>query len=87
MRLIDAGALIDKAWDAENGFGWVKVVSVNDVMTAPTIDAVEVVRCRDCKYSRPYRTDKYTCEKEHDCGDYTIPADWFCADGKRREEG
>ena len=48
-------------------------------------DIVEVVRCRDCKYSRPYRLDEYTCEKEHDCGDYTTPADWYCADGERRE--
>lgn len=52
---------------------------------ASTIDAVKVVRCQDCKYSRPYRLDEYTCEKEHDCGDYTVPFDWFCADGERRE--
>lgn len=42
----------------------------------------ELVRCQDCKYSRPYRLDKYTCEKDH-C---TTPADWFCADGERKGE-
>lgn len=46
----------------------------------------ELVRCQDCKYSRPYWLDKYTCEKEHDCGDYTVPFDWFCADGEVRGE-
>ena len=46
----------------------------------------ELVRCLDCKYSRPYQPDKYTCEKEHDCGDYTVPFDWFCADGERRKD-
>ena len=47
----------------------------------------ELVRCLDCKYSRPYQhqPDKYTCEKEHDCGDYTVPFDWYCADGERKE--
>ena len=36
MRLIDADALpISVAWDIKD---------------APTVDAVEVVRCKDCKY-------------------------------------
>ena len=48
----------------------------------------ELVRCGECKYGRPYSyfADKYTCEKEHDCGDYTTHADWFCADGERKGE-
>lgn len=44
MRLIDADALMEKydkttVWDS-----WV------EINTAPTIDAVPVVRCRECKY-------------------------------------
>lgn len=50
MGLINADMLLDKAWDAENGFGWEKVVSVNDIKAAPTVDAVEVVRCNQCKH-------------------------------------
>ena len=40
----------------------------------------EIVRCKDCKY---WDAD------EHDCnikiGWFACGADWFCADGKRRE--
>lgn len=41
-----------------------------------------VVRCRDCKFRHK---DSRGCEKDHD---YTkwLPADFFCADGKRRPE-
>lgn len=42
MRLIDADALLDKSWDAENGFGWEKVVSIKDILDAPTIDACKI---------------------------------------------
>ena len=41
----------------------------------PTVDAEPVVRCEDCQY----RGSTAEC-LEHD-------ADWFCADGKRREDG
>lgn len=45
---------------------------------APTIDAVPVVRCKDCKNKEMCRT-------------WTIwavppPDDWFCKDGERSEE-
>ena len=41
----------------------------------PTVDAVEVVRCRDCKH---YMTVHCTCDG---C---CISDDWYCADGERR---
>lgn len=44
---------------------------------APTVDAVEVVRCKDCKWY----SDDYCCQFGDDYGD-----DWYCADGERREE-
>ena len=44
MRLIDADAL-QKEYQKEHG----KRLLLIDV--APTIDAVEVVRCKDCKYA------------------------------------
>lgn len=41
----------------------------------------ELVRCKDCKY---WDAD------EHDCnikiGWFACGADWFCADGERKEE-
>ena len=44
---------------------------------APTVDAVEVVRCRDCKN---YMTVHCTCDG---C---CISDDWYCADGERRTD-
>ena len=43
MRLIDADALIGK----DVGIAW---VSTEAIRNASTIDAVPVVRCRECKY-------------------------------------
>ena len=45
-RLIDANVLIKEAC-AEGAYGYVDAKQIAD---APTVDAVEVVRCLDCKY-------------------------------------
>jgi hypothetical protein len=48
----------------------------------PTIDAVQVVRCRDCKHWNPNGIGY--C-KLHDIRPTPlIMDDWFCADGERR---
>lgn len=53
--LIDANALLDKAnyyQCAECGTEcYEEVVTVHDIYEAPTIDAVEVVRCKECKFA------------------------------------
>ena len=46
MRLIDADALIKEAY-AEGAYGYVDAKQIED---APTVDAVEVIRCKDCKH-------------------------------------
>ena len=49
MRLIDADKLIERI----NGTGYAEQIKSNlrfIVDIQPTIDAVEVVRCKDCKY-------------------------------------
>lgn len=46
MRLIDADALIEEAY-AEGAYGYVEAKQIAD---APTVDAVEVIRCKDCKH-------------------------------------
>jgi hypothetical protein len=54
-RLIDANAVLAKQFtsglsDASgNYYGYADVVFVNDIENATTVDAVEVVRCRECK--------------------------------------
>lgn len=55
--------------------------------TLPTVDAVEVVRCEDCKY-RTY--DGY--HKHHYCSNtrgcrYVILPDHFCSYGERKNDG
>ena len=40
----------------------------------PAVDAVPVVRCKDCRY---FKTRLCENEDNHD--------DWFCADGERKE--
>ena len=45
----------------------------------PTVDAVEVVRCRDCvNYSQGW------CFTS--AGATRVDENWYCADGERREE-
>lgn len=51
---------------------------------APAVDAVEVVRCKDCKYVRPTLDGRYIC------GATTNPnwvsADHFCSYAERKEQ-
>ena len=46
MRLIDADAI---PWFVV-GIGEIPVVTKEEIEEMPTIDAVEVVRCKDCKW-------------------------------------
>ena len=55
---------------------------VSDIDTIPSVDAVEVVRCRECKHH------KDTSVKEHaHCSltGYTVEYDDFCSCGERKE--
>lgn len=49
------------------------------------VDAIPLVRCRDCKHMKPFCYDYYLCGKNH-----VIPKgcinDWFCADGEKQED-
>lgn len=55
-RLIDANVVLAKKFttglsDASgNYYGNADVVFADDIENAPTVDAVKVVRCRDCKH-------------------------------------
>ena len=70
MRLIEADALIEEAL-AEGAYGYVDVKQIAD---APTVDAVPVVRCKDCKYFKTW-----LCQNEDNSDN------WFCADGERKD--
>lgn len=87
MKLINVDAL--RAWlktiplkDLSDGLGLCRVIMEDDFKTAIKnmpreciVDAVEVVRCKDCKY---YKTALCTNEDNH--------SSFYCADGERKEE-
>lgn len=79
-RLIDAKPLM------ENGWHLVKTGESNRFLTSmsladvPTVDAVEVVHCDECKH---YDEDDDFCCYWHGC---RYP-DHYCGEGERRTDG
>lgn len=103
MRLIDAEPLVAISWKAhkdetyERGFEDGVCHALDRIEQAPTIDAVEVVRCRDCKHYEVKdhwvnfggvpilaASDVPTCHKWSD-GCMTKP-DGYCFMGERRDD-
>lgn len=78
QRLIDANALRAQC-DAPHWCVW-----MSEIDDAPTIDAVEVVRCKECKHrSSDYDIlGDYLCEKRG-CRFFCKDND-FCSYGERR---
>lgn len=79
MRLIDADALIKEAY-ADGAYGY---VDAKQIANAPTVDAVEVVRCQECKQGEiddPDFPDQYYCHAG--CG--WNKGDFYCAYGERK---
>lgn len=63
-------------------------ILLEKIEDAPTVDAVEVVRCKDCKYQcyANYITVPF-CGKMSDYGHEILAKDnFYCAWGKRRED-
>jgi hypothetical protein len=52
---------------------------------APAVDAVEVVRCEDCIYSRPKHCTSYVIHCRHPQVLRDKYIKFFCGHGKRRE--
>lgn len=92
-RLIDANKLIDslKEWlSASNVIGdWDVYHTIEDciceVNAQPTIDAVEVVRCRDCKHFTEGMAVGM-CKRIPDKPIIPMPYNAFCAFGERKEK-
>lgn len=88
-RLIDANALKVKAFaDPDSGEG---IVYVQDIDEAPTVDAVEVVRCWKCRFCKEHPTsDKVKmCTNENWNTEYypLVHDNDFCSYGERRTDG
>ena len=83
-RLIDANALIKEA-NSDGAYGYVDAKQISE---APTIDAVEIVRCRDCKHYKPQKKSAHWEHKAYYCNRIvtikTQPYD-FCSYGERKD--
>lgn len=95
-RYIDADALLSKGQFVVrmNDYGEY-FVTVEEINKMPTIDAVPVVRCRDC-VKRPPTTALNGDEPTSDCPlwcgycfgiDDSHGGEFFCADGERKDDG
>ena len=93
MRLIDADALgkTDRPVGKLMMFGGEYVYTQTEIDRAPTIDAVPVVRCRECEHwETDWKPHGFNPDNpRYFCGycELFAAGDWFCADGQRREDG
>lgn len=80
--LIDRHKAIEQAVNesqSEGAYGYLDTKSIVDMLEGlPTIDAVEVVRCKDCVYRRGDACDY---------ADFWLQDDYFCSEGVRKENG
>lgn len=97
MRLIDASRasfrieeipiLTDKNQSFYEGCRYMQKRVLRIFHTSKTVDAVEVVRCKDCAY---FSEEKMLCEHEGNMvlniGKTAYPND-FCSCGERRSDG
>lgn len=87
MRLIDADWLSEAIHDnvpaPYEDASWAKENCLAEIDAAPTVDAVPVVRCRECKHCDP---ENYHCDHPMST---TAPLsrkpDDFCSYGERKE--
>lgn len=102
-RYIDADALnyvrVRIAHEDGTIGGYNAVVPSSEIKNAPTIDAVPVIRCKDCKH-RPHKDERghiVPVEEDEECspcpcvddGDwyynYIPKDDWYCANGELKD--
>ena len=87
--LIDRATLLEKKtclWD--DALGWTECVDIDDIESAPTVDAVEVVRCKDCRHwMYEYDDVGLCCADVPDIDGVERTALNFCSIGEREENG
>lgn len=92
QKLIDAEHFYKELFELYQGIGWDERdvhFSLADIKCnlelMPTVDAVEVVRCKDCKY-REVQVDGVFCYEMCGIRSEIINLEGFCHMGKRRED-
>lgn len=91
MELIDRGELLsgirpvsefDEKWACTGST--VKKLMIEHISRAPTVDAVPVVRCGECRYSSFVKSiSKFMCEK---CNGFMRYSDDYCSYGERKTD-
>ena len=82
-----------ECWEYEVCFGSYYLENVRkwlseefEIVDTPTVDAVEVVRCKNCQYWNPRYETMGMCMKHNSIVTFTKP-DFFCAWGKDKNDG
>ena len=89
MRLIDADRALEVVRD--QGIAHPSAYHLTNYATlilreAPTIDAVPVVRCRDCKHAWIHPCGYVYCHRDgRNAYEMTFNLDSFCSYGERKE--
>ena len=91
MRLIDADAMCADLATVDPRYKAMIEWGVRVTEAQPTVDAVEVVRCKDCKFSRPFTEEELKAEYrvgEWHCAFWyaEMHKDDYCSCGERRED-
>ena len=85
MRLIDADALkISTEFSEDGEYSW-DIVPAFRIKDAPTIDAVPVVRCENCKHPTDIKNER-PFGFMYKCGGVWHGGEWYCPLGERSEE-
>lgn len=96
-RLIVADTLLETIHDTADGLAdcdqqnaaWaLRKYAARDIMDAPTVDAVEVVRCKDCEKCLVDNSERaiHLCMKRRFFPEQ-VSLMGYCSSGERREDG
>lgn len=87
-RLIDANAYCKELYAERDYPGRTEEfisaleVAIADLGDMPTVDAVEVVRCKDCKWWHDMK-----CTNINGANCLVMNENWFCCSGERKDNG
>ena len=87
----DLLATINEVWERKYGRCHYQPLSdvyrmiIRRINGAPVVNAVDVVRCKDCKYSYIGRDDKLKCDILYPSLSW-VDNDGYCNYGERRED-
>ena len=88
--LIDRKSAIDEAYAVIVDDAVYDVVQVETLEALPSVDAVEIVRCKDCTHRCFDNRFGFMCNCDtgdpYEMGRNAYNDDWFCADGERKDE-